>query len=722
MMTVSIELNQGWQVLQDVHDLGETLGIYRVGWDPYGIGAAVSAWQPIPRLAHLQLLFARQPYFGRELRHFNQQPWWYRLEFDAPERFKQGATLRFEGVDYYAEVWLNEVRLGEHEGYSTPFQFEVGPLLRADGPNLLIVRVSSPWDTEVPAGLKSKRTFAVERNLLKGTYEHADTFIQRDVNPVGIWRPVTLTVHEALRSAGRLGVVASLDTSSSADVSFSWPVVLDGHPAEASLSVTIRSEEDGREVASSRREVILPSGPSVVSASVSVEQPALWSTWDRGGPCLYRAELALEIPNGDSIFTCEPFGIRTVELLHTAEETTLHLNGRPMFLRGTNYFPDVYLSAIDPDRYARDLRNMIRAGINAVRVHVHIENDAFYRMCDQMGLVVIQDFDLNWCYSTDAAFCRRAVAVFEDVVRRLRNHPSIAAWICQNEPRGRANGPMHTVSPGPQLEAAARRLDPNRPVIRSSDVDDPSSGDSHNWSGALDPKVRDYRAIRGTTEKLNTEFGFDAPPCAAHARLVPEIGDRLAPVLPRVAELHDYAYHLHKYFIEHYRRQKYRPCSGFFQFMWIDLGPQSFYGLHDWWGLSKAEGIGGGLRALEESNQPIAVLLDHEARPAILWAINDTLKTLGSCQLEWLVRDASGSEVASGAFTSHVGPDSLVQAGSIELPTSPDKCSEILLTLHGAGGMVLSRNVYRDPLTPPPHPDGHPQRMDHELGMRLYWA
>jgi beta-mannosidase len=308
------------------------------------------------------------------------------------------------------------------------------------------------------------------------------------------------------------------------------------------------------------------------------------------------------------------------------------------------------------------------------------------------------------------------------MVRKLRNHPCIICWICQNEPMERADGPMHAVSPGPQLEEAALRLDPSRPVIRSSDVDDASSGDSHNWSGALDREVRHYQSIRGTTEKLNTEFGFDAPPAAERARAVPEIAARLEAVLPRVAEIHDYQYHLTKYFIEHYRRQKYDPCAGYFQFMWIDLSPQSFYGIYDWWGLPKSDGIGGGLRALEESNQPLAVLMDCEARPAPVWVVNDTLDDVGECRVAWTVLDARGGLAGLGSLTVAVGPDCRVRAGEANLPTNAEDCREITLALYGPTGTILAQNRYRDPVTQPPHPEGHPQRMDHELGMRLYWA
>jgi beta-mannosidase len=722
MVSRSIELRDGWRILQDVHDAGETLGLFRFDWDPYRVDAAVSPWEPIPRLAHLQLLLADQPYFGRELRSFNEHPWWYRLEFDTPDPATRGATLRFEGVDYLAKVWLNERLLGEHEGYFEPFEFEVGPLLRADRPNLLVVKVASPWDADLRPGGEGRRAFTAVRNLIKGTYEHADTFIQRDVNPVGIWRPVRLVTHDGLRPAGKPVIDTSLRADGAAEVSISWPVVVDGAGRPVDFGVRILSDADGRQVAAASEQAVLNSGRSVLSATLTVERPRFWTTWDRGEPALYRAELCVEPRQGAGWQVTQTFGIRTVELRRDERETTFVLNGRPLFLRGTSYFPDVYLSALDRARYERDLSAMVCAGVNGVRVHVHVENDPFYELCDRLGLAVIQDGDLNWYYPSDERFCHRAVASLQAMIARLRNHPAVICWICQNEPMERARGPLHAVSPGPQLEQAARRADPARPVIRSSDVDGPSSGDSHNWAGALDVRVRHYTAIRGTSEKLNTEFGFDAPPAPERLRALPMLARRLAAVLPRVAELHDYQYRLVKYFIEHYRRQKYAPCAGYFQFMWIDLSPQSFYGLYDWWGLPKIEGLGGGLRALREANLPVGVFLDCEASPATIWAVNDTLADLGECVLSWLVRGEEPAAAVAGSLRVAIGPDSRVRAGELELPATPEACREVVLVLRGPDGALLARNTYPDPLVHPPHPAGHPERMDHELGMRLYWA
>jgi len=724
-----LDLPRGWSILQDVHHSGEKLAIYRRDWNPLGIGQCVSPWQLIERLDYLQLLFAEQPYFGRELRYFNQAPWWYRLEFPTPDGAKR-ATLRFDGVDYYAKVWLNETLLGEHEGYAEPFEFEVGHLLSRDTPNLLIVQVSSPWDERVVPGEEDLRCWQVLRGMLKGTYEHDDTFVQRDVNPIGIWRPVRLIVHQGLRSAEPPHVATAIAAEGArATVSVDWPVALDEGPRQAEFRLRVVAEADGRQVARASAPVRLEAGTTALRAAVDVEKPALWNTWDRGGAALYRADL--EIVEGGTVRLARSvsFGIRDVAVRRTPDETTFLLNGRPIYLRGATYWPDLYISRSDRGRYERDVAAAVRAGINALRIHVHTENDEFYEVCDRLGVLVLQDFDLNWAFPTDEAFVRRAVAVFGAMVRRLRNHPAILAWICMNEASGeqprRRGGEPHgcdvNVRPGRELAAEAHRLDPGRPIIKNSGYrDDPDSGDNHDYTGSLGGGH--YTEIRGRKEKLVTEFGIDAPPAPERACLVPRIAERLKEVLPRTAELHDYQYHLIKFYIEQYRMQKYAPCSGYFQFMWIDFCPQSFYGVYDYWGCPKAEGIGGGLRAMEESNLPVGLFMEYGEGPIVLHAVNDLPDDLGPCEARWTVTAPDGAEIASGTAELRLGPDSHVRVCDLAFPVAQGARINVALTLAAADGRVLARNVYRDPFNPPPHPAGHPLRMDHEIGMRLWWA
>ncbi len=235
-----------------------------------------------------------------------------------------------------------------------------------------------------------------DRNLLKGTYEHADTFVQRDVNPVGIWRPVRVLFDEGIRSAEEPHLVTErCEDMGEAKVQVSWPVAT-AEEMKGTARLRVFSEENGLEVASVSTPVTLKAGTTEVRLEAAVSSPRLWSTWDRGGAALYRAELQLLAESEAVLSESVTFGIRSVDILRNAGETTFLLNGQPMYLRGTSYFPDVYISKMDRGRYERDLHLMKVAGMNAVRVHVHTENREFYELCDQLGMLVFQDFDWNW--------------------------------------------------------------------------------------------------------------------------------------------------------------------------------------------------------------------------------------------------------------------------------------------------------------------------------------
>jgi beta-mannosidase len=729
-----ITLTNGWHVTQDVSDLGEVNKWY----DPQ----LEADWQPIDRLVHLQLLLAAQPYFGRELRYFNDAPWWYRLEFSTSE-VSNGATLWFGGVDYFSKVWLNGVFLGGHEGYADSFEFEVARLLRKDRPNVLVVKVSSPWDHEY-ADPTNPIPFVV-RNLQKGSYEHADGFVQRDVNPVGIWRPVKLRFHGDLRETETPSITASLpDGGKRAFIHTVWPVFNEGQPTSVDYIVHIRTADTKEEVATDLHVVKLEHGATVLSATTELRTPRLWNTWDRGSQPLYRAELEVAQSHNTKLISSTTFGIRTVELHRTKDETRFFINGKSVYLRGTAYWPDLYLSNMSKSRYERDVQAAIRAGINAFRVHVHTENSEFYEICDRLGIVVIQDNDLNWMFPKSHEFTTRAALHFETLISLLRNHPSVIAWIAMNEAYWGAEGGPTTFKKddvkaiGAKLVETAYRVDPTRPVIENSGMSgDLASGDTHDYRGSLigaDSTYFDiYRSLppdfyhgssagtmRGES-RLVTEFGVDAPPVPEDLRTIPEAAQRLRNVLPRISELHDYQYHLLKYYIEYYRTHKYSPNAGYFQFMWIDFSPQSFYGIYDYWGNAKAEGLGGGLQALLESNQPVGIFLEHDDRPHALHAVNDSSSDLGNCLARWRVSSSKGV-VEEGSQAVRLGPDSHQRIRNFKFEVRDGDAYTVTLDLLGADGKVLAHNSYVNPFQPQPRPQGYPDRMDDELGMRLWWA
>ncbi len=434
-------LDQGWMVLQDQHDLAEELGIWRPDFEPEMIHC-LSPWQAIPRLAHLQLLLSDQPYYGRHLRGFNEHAWWYRLRFRCPEDLGRFLRLRFDGVDYYAEIWLNGAALGTHEGYADGFAFGIDRCVRRQEENVLVVKVSSPWDTVVH-GEKgvSQRLFAIARGMIKGTYEHADTFIQRDVNPIGIHAPVWLEGSDACfpEDAPRMqaalaagGTSSGANHASSGRLTVLWPV----HAClatEARVSISVQDEDSGERLHAAETMVQLSPASPELRLEARLEDTRPWSTWDRRGAQLYRVRLELHAAGAQPLISEQAVGFRTVEVVRDERITELRLNGERVFLRGTAYMPDVYLSQLDRARWRRDLEAMVAHGMNAVRVHVHQQPDGFYEECDRLGLLVMQDFDLNWSFPDNEAFAQRAETLFRRMVQRLRSHPCIYAWVCANE-------------------------------------------------------------------------------------------------------------------------------------------------------------------------------------------------------------------------------------------------------------------------------------------------
>jgi len=715
-----IDLKKGWQILQDVHDAGEILGFYRPGFIGQEQPNQVSEWEDLPELKHLQLIYAQQPYFGRELRYFNQAPWWYKQEFDVPENPGSYANLRFTNVDYYCKVWLNGHYLGEHEGYSIPFTFRVDDKILPGQKNVLVVKVWSPFDKEILNDRQDRRTFMVFRNMVKGTYEHSDTFVQRDANPVGIYGDVTLEISATacLTDPPEIGYTLSDDLTVAhiqAKVSIA---VVDGESYTLRFTCTDHST---KETVCVREIPVAATGEYTVEADA--KDIRLWNTWDKGGVWLY--DMKVELLKGGAVIQShqESQGFRKIEMVRTPEVTRFYLNGKAFYVRGTSYFPDLYVSNMCYERYKRDLLKVKAAGFNFLRIHVHVDLPEFYELCTELGIGIMQDSEYNWTHPTGDAYADRFIRVYLDTVKMLKRHSSLFCWGCMNEPGFGDPVPnpfsyAMTVNPGPRLYQAVTEMDPTRPAIKGSYCeDDLCSGDSHNYIGSLTRHDSHYADIYGTKEKLNTEYGFDAPPCEFSLRRCPPAYKRLKGIADRFDEIWDYQYKLLKYYTEHYRIQKYTPNSGYVHFLFNDMCPQSFYGVYDFWGLPKK-----GLDAMLESNMPQGVFLKY-SRDHVdgIYAVNDDLDAIGDVQVKYVFTDGDGKVISSAVHNLYLGADVAVHVCDVALKAEDHgtvNCALVLMK----NGRVIHSNHYEDLFHMPEHVEGHPDRMSHEVGIRLYFA
>ena len=728
-----MDLSKNWKILQDVHDTCEQLGLPEKEDFLTLQGPQVSEWEALPELKQLQLLYSDHPYWGRELRYFNDAPWWYKNEFDLSLDEKDHVEISFTNVDYYCKVWLNGVYLGSHEGYSAPFSFSLDKAVIRNGKNRLIVKVWSPWDEKVAADRQERRTFLIYRNMVKGTYEHSDTFIQRDVNPVGIYGSVSLKIQKGAGFTEK--------------PEFSYELKEGLEAAKLQLKVRVRNLEQTRiqwsitdnftgavvfrkqmEMGEKAQENKEENGVCEADLDGLLENIRLWNTWDKGTPFTYRVKVVLQTLEGMTLDQYEETtGFRKIEMLRTPEMTKFVLNGKDFYMRGTAYFPDAYVSAMNEERYRRDLLQIKNSGFNMLRVHVHVDLPVFYELCDELGLGIMHDSEYNWMHPVDEEFADRFIHIYLETVDMLKKHPSLLCWICMNEPGNltvnpspdmdRADCDAMKVSPGPKLFAAVCEHDPSRPVIKGSFcVNDPDSGDSHNYTGSLDGAEGHYSDIYGTTEKMNTEFGFDAPPCVDNLKKMLPVYKRLQPLLENLDSIGEYQYYLLKYFIEHYRMQKYKPNAGYVQFLFNDMCPQTFYGIYDYWGLPKK-----GLQAVLESNMPVGIFLKFKEQLDAVYAVNDYNYPLGNCRAGYSITDENGAVIAEDVKEITVEEDSLVKIWDFDGNIHSGKVYHVALWLE-QDGKLLARNEYHDVFYMPQHTPGHPVHMSHETGCRIYWA
>jgi beta-mannosidase len=468
---------------------------------------------------------------------------WFRRTLAATLPPVDHATLWFDGVDYFADVYLNGRHLGRHEGYFEAFEFDVTGVLQA-GENVLAVRVDSPFE---PVGLDG---WHMRKRLIKGVLNHHDCRpgggwvpSGQAYNTGGIWNRVTLRIHGPI-TIDRLLLQANPDD----EPYLRGEVIMTNRGAAADLTLRLTVTPDNFEGTGYEGALRIDVPPGVSRHTVAMPLPGArrWQPWDRGFPHLYRLTAAVAPGAAEATTT---FGIRTVTVDDGYHWT---VNGEPYFPRGTNYIASQWLAetlfpqaAVGPAHpfppppglpetgepwFERDVRLLREANLNLVRVHAHVLPGRFHDACDRAGILVWQDFPFQWGYRDDPDFRDEAERQARAMVEGLYNHPSIAMWCVHNESpwdaewmAGEAGGsydPDHNRALDARLAEVLAALDPTRHVQLNS-----GTGDSHVYPGWYYGHWRDYAG--GTHgAPFPTEYGAQALPVIETVRhLFARFGD-----------------------------------------------------------------------------------------------------------------------------------------------------------------------------------------------------
>ncbi len=523
--------------------------------------ARLTNWYPatVPGVVHTDLLqnkIIEDPFFRlneRGLQWIDKEDWVYETCFTLATDMmrKENMELVFEGLDTYADVYLNDECILKADNMFRRWSIPIRQYIREEN-NILKVYFHSPVKIDVPkwdalpyqypasndqsenGGLFNKKISIFAR---KAGYHYGWDWGPRLVTS-GIWRPVYIRAWSDLRindvfieqkevGAGRAVIAGHVELDADKD--------MDG------VLVTITDEVTGRVLGEWQAD--LKRGTNRVTVDFVLHKPKLWWSNGLGEPFLYRFRTDI-IAGGELLDSkTERMGIRSLKVVHQPDKDGhtfyIELNGRPVFAKGANYIPsDNFLPRVTPANYKKTIFDAAGVNMNMLRVWGGgiYENDVFYDLCDEYGIMIWQDFMFACSmYPAEGALLDNIRQEAVDNVKRLRNHACIALWCGNNECQDAWLGwgwkreierqnkeyadkiwaqyrqQYHVTLPGVVREYAPGTFYwPSSPFAFEGEMSGTTDGDRHYWSvwhGKA--PISDYDSEKS---RFFSEYGFQSFP------------------------------------------------------------------------------------------------------------------------------------------------------------------------------------------------------------------
>ncbi|WP_461597488.1 beta-mannosidase [Winogradskyella sp.] len=383
----------------------------------------------------LQHQLIEDPFIGNNeenVQWVSETDWEYKTIFSLDEDLleKKHFELSFEGLDTYASVYLNDSLILKTNNAFRKWEVDVKPYLKVDNELRLVFESTSKYEAKAQEKLPYELPEGERIFTRKAQFQYGWDWGPK-LNTSGIWRPIKLVAwHEVYLKKDNTYIVQRQLTDSIAD----FNILLEDYPStEYSYEVYVNDELNQ----------LYENLPSDMTGVVpfQIKNPKLWWPHNLGEPYLY--DIKVVVKDGrkilDSISVKK--GLRTIELVtekdSIGESFYFKVNGVPVYARGANYIPQhSFQNEVKHKDYEQLLNDVVNANMNMLRVWGGgiYEDDIFYDLCDEKGILVWQDFMFACAmYPGDKAFLNNVAKEAEDNVKRLRNHPSIALWCGNNE-------------------------------------------------------------------------------------------------------------------------------------------------------------------------------------------------------------------------------------------------------------------------------------------------
>ncbi|PNQ74041.1 beta-mannosidase [Hanstruepera neustonica] len=373
------------------------------------------------------------PFIGNNeelVQGISKTDWEYKTNFkvDAKTLNRKHIELIFEGLDTYATVYLSDSLILKTNNAFRRFAVDVKPYLKAENELRILFESTSKYEEE--AKVKLNYTLPEGNRIFtrKAQFQYGWDWGPK-LNTSGIWRDVKLQAWDDFKiddvyvkqlelndSIAKLNTSFELRTSI-ANLNYDL-YINDSLTKSADLSDKDNSQFD-----------------------FYIKNPKRWWPHNLGQPYLY--DIKVVVKDGETLLdsVSKKVGLRTIDLVNEkdslGESFYFKVNGVPVYAKGANYIPqNSFQNQVTDEHYEKLLNDVVTANMNVLRVWGGgiYENDVFYELCDEKGILVWQDFMFACAmYPGDDAFLENVEQEAIDNITRLRNHPSIALWCGNNE-------------------------------------------------------------------------------------------------------------------------------------------------------------------------------------------------------------------------------------------------------------------------------------------------
>jgi exo-1,4-beta-D-glucosaminidase len=634
-----------------------------------------------------------------------RQSWWFRTEFKLPAEYT-GKTiwLGFDGINYRANVWMNGVQVASSEklaGTWRLFQFDVTSAAKAGEMNSLAVEVFPPQPRDLAITLVDWAPMPADKEM-------------------GIWRDVHITATGPVELRYP-AVLTRLDLPSTDRATLTIRAVLVNsadHPVETVVKGRIENLAFEQPVhLGAKDSQVIRFTPEKFS-QLSLSNPRLWWPAQVGKQELYPLDLSVEVQGQLSDSAHIRFGIRQVTSnIDEKGHRLFQINGKNILIRGAGYSFDLLLRS-SPERQQAELNYVRDLNLNAVRLEGKLENDHFFDLADQMGILIMP----GWCCcdqwenwpAWDKETETIAAASLRDQIRRLERHPSVISW-------------MYGSDFAPPARIEKLYLD----ILQELQWPNPSISSAAGRTTTVGPSgvkmTGPYEYVAPSFWYLDTRhggaFGFNTetspgpaiPPAASLRRMLPP--DHLWPI-DSVWEYHaggmshtldvftealnqrygpaksveEYslkaqlqAYEAHRAMMEAYGRNKYI-STGIIQWMLNNAWPGMIWHMYDWY-LRPA----GSYFGVKKACEPLHVQYSYDDRSIVV--VNSYYQPFANVKISARVYNLDMKEKFSKEAVLNIGPDSSTRAFTLPAINGLSPTYFVSLTLESAG-QIQSRNFY----------------------------